>query len=61
MDQSTENNEKNLKPEKPGFMVRLINWIKQLHDSKFYGEIVFKFNAGNVVHIEKKESMKDVP
>lgn len=39
-------------------MERLIQLIKKLMDTKFYGELIIKLEAGKVVHIKKTESIK---
>ena len=37
---------------------RLFKMIKELIESKFYGELLIKLEAGNVVILKKTESIK---
>ncbi len=39
----------------------VIKYIMKLYQESFYGELIIKFNAGNVVIIDKKESIKKLP
>ena len=39
-------------------MEKLFDLIKKLIYNKFYGELVIKFESGNVVIIKKTESIK---
>jgi hypothetical protein len=39
-------------------MERLIEFIKKLIQSKFYGQLILKFEAGKIIQCQKMESIK---
>jgi hypothetical protein len=39
-------------------MDKLFKLIKELIDKKFYGSLLVKFEAGNIVIVKKEESIK---
>ncbi|MEI6610966.1 MAG: hypothetical protein WCO53_14660 [Deltaproteobacteria bacterium] len=39
-------------------MARLIEIIKSLMTTKFYGQLTIKFEAGKIIHCQKTESLK---